>query len=152
MFFMSKILHTGNIIIFGFILAALSMLFLVYKSTQVHFDMSTEGDYYAKEKEFNGQLVAQRNAIALGDDFIIDVRADSVHVHIPATLSQNINHGTITFYSYANSTNDKVFKMTPKADGHYAFAKKDVMVGYNYNVKVAFNSQGKSYYKESKAN
>lgn len=145
---MTKLMHSGNLIIIGFIIAACSMGLLAYKATRVKFDMSTEGDYYAKEISFNRQLEASKAASMLGSGFTITNNSSNVSVSISPELSNKITHGEVQFYCYSNSQMDTAAPLYANRTGQYAFYKATYMKGHNYKVKVKFTAGGKDYYKE----
>lgn len=144
----SKIFHTGNIIIAAFVIAALSMIYLAYLTTTVHFDLAVEGDYYAKEVELNDRNKARKMSLTLGKDFEVKEDATNVHLSLPPRISNNIQNGKVEFYCYSDSKNDKLGALESTADGHYTFAKSEYMPGKNYNIIVSFEANGNSYYKE----
>lgn len=147
---MSKIFHTGNIIITGFVICALGMLFLAYKTTQVHFDLSTTEDPYSKEVEFNQKLLAQKNIQALGNTFSMKPDSVAVTIQIPSDISRKITEGTVEFYCYSNSKLDKTTAITSSQDGTYTFKRSEFMTGNNYNIKISFTAGGVEYYNEMK--
>lgn len=142
--------HPGNLIILGFIIMALAMLTLVYKSTQVKFDLAVEGDYYKEEVAFNDQIVAQQNALDYGKELDFIPAGSKLTLHVPTELSSKIENGTITFYCLANSKLDKTMPLASNNDGLYLFDRKAVASGHNYIVKVKFIANGTPYYKEFK--
>ena len=90
--------NPGNVIISGFVFFALAMLFLVWKSMQVKFDMAVEGDYYQKEQSYNHQLEAQKNGEDLGVAFNFKTDGNKLTLHIPENLSNSLENGTVEFY------------------------------------------------------
>lgn len=147
---MNKIFHAGNVIIVGFITCALAMIYLAYKTTTVHYDMSVEGDYYTMETSMNKRHAAQRNAINIGKDFRIYQSTDSIYISLPPRISNQVAKGQVEFYCYSNSKEDAIATFASNPSGIYAFGKNTYMKGNNYNVKVSFEVDGQAYYKEAK--
>ena len=142
--------HPGNLIILGFITMALAMLTLVYKSTQVKFDLAVEGDYYKEEVAFNDQVVAQQNALAYGKELDFIPTGNKLTLRLPTELSSSLDKGTITFYCLPDSKLDKSIPLASNTDGIYLFDRKAVASGHNYIVKLKFTAKGTPYYKEFK--
>jgi len=145
---MSKIFHAGNLIIAGFVIAALSMLALVYKTSKVDFDLSTQEDPYSKEIEFNQQLIAQKNSVSLGENFKIEADSDKITVILPQNVSQQIKKGRIEFYCYSNSQMDTTVQLVSNTTGIYNFNRDLYMKGKNYKVKVWVETPDDEFYKE----
>jgi hypothetical protein len=145
---MSKLLHSGNLIIAGFILAAVSMLYLAYLTTTVHFDLSTQGDYYTAETQVNDEIKAKKQSSLLGNDFLVKENEDGIIISLPPRISSKIQSGKVDFYCYSDSKNDKQAILEANAEGIFSFAKNEYMPGHNYNVKISFVADGIDYYKE----
>lgn len=147
---MKLLQNTGNIIILGFIITALSMIGLALKATQVKFDMATMGDYYQEEVLFNEQLLAKQAANELGNDFNFNVEGNKLTLKLPNYISKAITKGKVQFYCLSNSINDSQQGLDASSDGIYIFDKSKVAKGNNYIVKVSFSANGKDFYKEFK--
>ncbi|HRP90598.1 MAG TPA: FixH family protein [Edaphocola sp.] len=142
--------NPGNVIISGFVFFALAMLFLVWKSMQVKFDMAVEGDYYQKEQSYNHQLEAQKNGEDLGVAFNFKTDGNKLTLHIPENLSNSLENGTVEFYCLSDSKNDTKQLIQKQPSGTFIFDRSTVAPGKNYIVKVLFSISGKDYYKEFK--
>lgn len=147
---MFKNSHSGNIIIAGFICAVIALSFLIYKTTQVSFDVSVKGDYYNKEKNYNQQISAQKAGIALGNQFSITENNEDVIVKLPPHISQTLQNGQVLFFCYTNSGLDVTAPLPAGNDGIYLFNKEKYMKGKNYKVVVTFTANNTAYYKEAR--
>lgn len=142
--------HPGNLIIVGFVIFAVWMVYFSWKTSQVKFEMAVEGDYYQLEKDFNKRLEAEKRAKDLGLDLNFKGSGNKVTLNIPADVSSNIDAGTIEFLCLADSKSDTRQKLGSSNSGTYLFERSVVAPGHNYIVKVSFSSSGKDYYKEFK--
>lgn len=140
--------NTGNLIILGFITAAVGMLFLAYKASTIKFDMVVKGDYYQLEVNYNDFLLAKNNGRQIGDDFNFKVNGDQLILNIPDEMSQNLTEGFIEFYCVSNSEHDYIQKLNEKSNGTYLFNRSEIAKGQNYLVKVSFKVDEKEFYKE----
>lgn len=140
--------NTGNVLILGFIACAMAMLFLVYKSMNVRFDMAADGDYYYAELKFDDLLKAKHHADLLGDALKFDHSQEKMVLMIPEEISQKIQEGNIQFYCVSDQTKDTQQTLQRNESGNYFFNRKVVAPGKNYRVKLSFKAEGKEYYKE----
>lgn len=142
--------HPGNLIILGFVLFAVWMVYFSWKTSQVKFEMAVEGDYYQLEKDFDKRLVAEKRAAALGTNFNFKKDGNKLMLNMPVTVSSNLDAGTIEFFCLSDSKFDTRQSLTKNDNGTYFYERSVVAPGHNYIVKVSFNSEGKDYYKEFK--
>lgn len=147
---MKALRHPGNLIIIGFVLAALTLLGLVFASFRIEYDMAVEGDYYQLEHDFNNQLAAERSGYALGKEFNFMAQDNKLTLSIPRNLSAQLDKGKVVFYCLSNSKEDTEHRLVKNADGTYLFDRSTVAPGHNYIVKVSFTAGGKDYYREFK--
>lgn len=140
--------NTGNLLILGFVGCALAMLFLVYKSVNVHFDLAADGDYYYKELQFDDLLIAKHNADLLEGQFKFNHSQPKLVLSIPDSLSSHLEEGTIHFYCVSDSKNDTHQVIQKNETGEYYFNRATVAPGKNYVVKLSFKADNKEYYKE----
>lgn len=140
--------HPGNLIITGFIIFAVWMIYFSWKTSQVKFEMAVEGDYYQLEKDYNKKIEAKQNAESLGNAFNFKKDGNKLTLNIPAELSPNLSTGSVEFFCLSDSKFDTRQKLTKNKDGIYVFDRTIVAPGHNYIVKVSFNSYNKNYYKE----
>ncbi|MCO5268057.1 MAG: FixH family protein [Brumimicrobium sp.] len=140
--------NTGNLLILGFVLAALGMIYMAYVATTVKYEMAVEGDYYQEETKFNNVLEAKKNASYFGDDFRIEEKDSKVIIIIPALISESIEEGSVQFYCVSDKSKDSRRKLSQNDTGIYQFNRQEVASGHNYLVRVSFKSFNKEYYKE----
>lgn len=133
----------GTGIAITIIVAASMMIFLVYKSTQVTFDMA-EKDYYAEELKFDGKMKASANAEHLSSTITINETEDFLVVQFPAEcIGQQLN-GTLVLYRPSAENHDVHLPLTPDAAGKIIITKKNLLKGL-YELKANWEMNGKSY-------
>ena len=143
---MSKLNHSGNLILAGFGMAILLMSFLVYKSLQQNFELVTD-NYYEKEVLFQGQLNAAENAKPYDSLFAIKKNGDAITLSLPTQLASNLINGSVYFYCPSNRNEDRTFPLDNTANGQYNYNTTDWQkVGYK--ARVSFKSNGTDYFKE----
>lgn len=140
--------HPGNLIILGFIVFAVWMVYFSWKTSQVKFELAVEGDYYELEKDFDKRLAAENLAHQLGNTLNFKKDGDKLTLNIPSAISSIMDNGNIEFFCLSDSKSDTRQKLEKNEDGTYVFNRSVVAPGNNYIVKVFFSSSGKDYYKE----
>ncbi len=133
----------GTGIALAIIASASAMLFLVYKSTQVTFDMS-EKDYYASELQFDKTFIAEKNAQALSQPVSIQQNADSVLIHFPLECSGKIQDGSIYMYRPSSEKQDISIPFQLKDSPVVYISKKQFIKGL-YVMKATWEMNGKQY-------
>lgn len=142
--------HPGNLIIVGFVLFAVWMVYFSWKTSQVKFEMAVDGDYYQLEKDYDKKIEAESLANQFGNQFSFKKNGNKLTVQIPSELSSNLENGIIEFFCLSDSKSDTRQKLQKNSDGIYVFNRETVAPGHNYIVKISLNSSGKNYYKEFK--
>lgn len=84
---------------------ALGMLFLVYKSTQVNFDM-VDKDYYAAEMQFDKKKSAQANTLSLSGSITIEQQENFLIIQFPPECIQQDIEGSLIIYRPSNGKMD----------------------------------------------
>lgn len=142
--------HPGNLIIIGFVLFAVWMVYFSWKTSQVKFEMAVEGDYYQLEKDFDKRLDAERNAEKLGKQLEFRKDGSKLTLILPASVSSKMDRGAIEFFCLSDSKSDSRQLLQRNTDGNYVYDRSEVAPGHNYIVKVSFSAAGKDYYREFK--
>lgn len=95
----------GTGIAIAIIAGALGMLFLVYKSSQVHFDM-VEQDYYSQEVKFDQKKAARQNLAALSSDITIRQQDDYLVIQFPQECIAQELEGSLVLYRPSDQARD----------------------------------------------
>lgn len=131
------------------ITGALGMIFLVYKSMQVNFDL-VERDYYAAELTFDHKKMAQQNAKALSAEIDIVQQSNYLIIRFPKEcIGQDIN-GSLLLYRPSDQAKDieMAFELDDQGivmlesskliRGKYILKGNWQMNGSEYNVEKSF--------------
>lgn len=133
----------GTGIAIAIIVSALAMIFLVYKSTQVTFDMS-EKDYYAAELQFEKTLIAEKNAQSLSQPVNIQQNADALIIHFPLECAGKVQNGSIYMYRPSSEKKDISIPFQLK-DSSVVYISKNQFIKGMYVMKATWEMNGKQY-------
>lgn len=125
------------------------IIFLVYRSTQVNFDLVTK-DYYSEELKFQQLIDAGKNQSALSAPVALSLQGKEVHLRFPAEFSNMQVKGTVQFFSMVNAEWDKTVAFDTKDSP--VVISVDGMQPATYTVKLKWSEGSKSYYQESDLN
>lgn len=139
----------GTGIAIAIITGALAMLFLVFKSTQVNFDM-VEKDYYTAELQFDKKKAAQQNTRSLSAPIDIAQEGNYVIIQFPKECIGHDMEGNLLLYRPSNQKMDIEVPLSLDKDGivmiensklnsgKYILKGDWVMNDISYNVEESF--------------
>ncbi|MBS1730033.1 MAG: FixH family protein [Bacteroidetes bacterium] len=133
----------GTGILIAIIISVAAMSFLVYKSTQVTYEMS-EKDYYAAELQFDKTLMAERNANALSKRVTIQQKNDYITILFPAECKEKTSDGTILMYRPSSEKEDIAIPFELKDTAEINISKNEFIKGI-YIMKASWKMNGKPY-------
>ncbi len=133
----------GTGIAIAIIVSVAAMSFLVYKSTQVTYDMS-EKDYYAAELQYDETVNAEKNANALSQHLNIQQNEDFLTIHFPAECMGKTEHGLIYMYRPSSEKQDITIPFQLKDLPEIYISKKQFIKGL-YVMKASWEMNGKQY-------
>lgn len=139
----------GTGIAITIIVGALGMLFLVYKSSQVNFDM-VEKDYYNAELQFDKKKAAQQNTKALSATVDIAQHGDYLIIQFPQECIGIEMDGNLLLYRPSNQKLDVEVPLSLDKDGIVMIENSKLLAGKyilkgdwimnetSYNVEESF--------------
>ena len=127
----------GTGIAITIIVSASLMIFLVYKSMGVHFDLS-EDDYYAME------MIATTNARSLSDSITINETEDYLVIRFPQECINTEIKGTLVLFRPSEGKLDVNLPFTPDANGLITVDKNKLTKG-RYELKADWEMNQISY-------
>lgn len=136
----------GTGIAIAIIIAASAMIFLVYKSMQVNFEMA-EKDYYSAELKFDGKMKAAENAAALSSDIIARQNGEQLIIQFPAECFGQQLQGTAVLYRPSAENKDVMLPLVLNQDGQLLVSKQNLLKGL-YRLKVNWEMNGIAYNSE----
>ncbi len=114
---------------------ALGMIFLVYKSVGVEFDMVVD-DYYEQEINYEKKIKAQKEAKRLSAPLKIIESEDLITVIFPEEcIGQDLQEETLFFYRPSNKIDDVHLPFVLDENGALAVSKEKMIKGL-YRLKA----------------
>ena len=124
----------GTGIAIAIIVSASLMIFLVYKSMNVTFDMA-EKDYYAVELKHNEKMLATKNAQALSAPIDVNETDDLLLIKFPPECIGTEINGTLVLYRPSAENKDVLLPFTPDENGLVLVDKQKLIKG-KYELKA----------------
>ena len=137
----------GTGIAITIIVSASLMIFLVYKSMNVTFDMA-EKDYYAVELKHNDKMLAVKNAQSLSTTIDIRETEDLLLIKFPQECIGTEINGTLVLYRPSAENNDVLLPFTPDKNGIIMVDKEKLIKG-RYELKADWE-MNKTHYNVEK--
>lgn len=137
-------MNWGKGIFISFVVFAVLLAFLVYKTTEVTSEMVTD-NYYEKEVEYNDIYKGKTNVLNLEVNPKVEVKNSNIIIGYPAeSISQDME-GEVYFYSINNVSRDKRYTIKVDSNNQQIFSK-DIFSTGNYNLQLKWVSNGKNYF------
>lgn len=133
----------GTGIAITIIVSASLMIFLVYKSMGVHFDLS-EDDYYAMEMRHEQKMIATTNARALSDSVTVSETEDYLVIQFPKECINTNIKGTLVLFRPSEGKLDVNLPFTPDMNGLITVDKNKLTRG-KYELKADWEMNQISY-------
>jgi len=143
---MKKLMHAGNLILFGFGIMVLFIAGLVYECTQ-NPSVMVSNNYYEQELKYQDLIDARANAQSFNDSLLLIKNQGEVLFKIPKELNGLMQNLKIELYNTSDDKKDKNFVLQKNEEGIYKVNTSTWGSG-NYLLKLHFTSGAKNYYKE----
>ncbi len=141
-------MNWGNRLLMVFIVFALGMGYLVYRSTHTSFDL-VETDYYGTELRYQQEIDASKNANALSKPVSIDQDAGGITIRFPEEMRNKKLEGSILFYCAYNRKSDRTFPVQTDSEGKQIIPSNLLHSGHFF-VKINWAEENNKYYMEKK--
>ena len=138
-------MNWGYKLMLVFIVFALLIGTLVYKSMNVKYELVTK-DYYKDELKYQDRIDAKQESSKLSE-IGIQLYKDSLIIHFPSELDTFLISSDIWFYCKTDETKDKHLKLESPA-GKALSIPISLINKANYQVKVNYKTSKTSYYSE----
>jgi hypothetical protein len=129
-----------------FIVFALGMGYLVYRSTRTDFDL-VETDYYGTELRYQQEIDASKKAHALSEPVSMAQGPQGVTIQFPKDMRNKKLAGTILFYCAYDRKADRTFPVQADSEGIQLIPAKLLPSG-NFFVKINWTEENNKYYME----
>ncbi len=136
-----------TVLYLGFVALILTLVFTCFgHKTELEYK-----DYYVRELKFQEQIDASSNAANLETPIDYQVKGAHILIKIPKELLSSDFAGKIILLKPSDSSKDKTLQLTPDAEGKQIINGSGFTKGA-YKMQIAFNSNGRSYFKENTIN
>jgi hypothetical protein len=136
----------GYKIFIGYSLFVIGILFLVYKASNQNYDLVTE-NYYEAELKYQEVIDQKANVANLSSPPKIQHTINSVSVQLPQEFAGKAVEGEVYLYRASDASKDIRQNFTT-TDGSYTLQMAKELSGM-YQVKLSWQSSGKTFYHES---
>ncbi len=139
-------LNWGHKLTIVFIAFAAFIFFLIYKTTQSHFDLVSK-DYYKDELAYQQVIDGTNLANKLSSGIQVQQQNDQISIQFPQEMKQKKAEGTIFFYCSADSGKDKKINIQLSEEAVQIIPAKDILPG-KYVLKINWKTDNQNYYNE----
>lgn len=143
-------LNWGHKLTIAFIAFAGFIFFMVYKTTQSHFDLVSK-DYYKDELAYQQVIDGTNLANQLSSGIAIKQENGELNIQFPQEMKQKKATGTIFFYCSADSRRDKKFEIQLTEEASQKIEARSILPG-QYLVKINWQTDNQNYYNEQTVN
>jgi len=138
-------MNWGNKLILVFILFAVLMSVLVYKSVNTRYDLVSK-DYYKDELRYQDKIDGMANAANVSD-VTVSQDSNNVIVDFPKELNGYKTEGEAWFYCATDDVKDKKIALQVDANGRQTFPKNQLSKT-NYLLKLSWKIGNSNYFAE----
>lgn len=146
---MNKLTHPGNLILAGLAGMILFMIYMVSQCLNQSIPLVND-NYYQKELNYQQEIDAKQNAMALGKKIKIEKEAGTLKVFLPAVLIENFKDGEINFYCPSDKSLDKKIAIQKQVNPMIIYVSSWKRVGYI--GKIDIQAGDKKYFQEVEIN
>ena len=114
----------------------------MFTDDQYQYDLVVE-EYYKQEIGFQDELDAEKNAIELTENVVIEQTETGVMIDFPENEASSHINGIVTFYRPSNKNLD--FTKTIILEGQKMFVPKNEIAAGRWNISVKWDQNGKTY-------
>lgn len=139
-------LNWGHKLTIVFIAFAGFIFFLVYKTTQSHFDLVSK-DYYKDELAYQQVIDGTNNANKLSSNIQILQQNEQISIQFPQEMKQKKVTGTVYFYCSSDSKKDWKTDISLNEDAVQFISRKSIIPA-NYIVKISWQTDNRNYFNE----
>lgn len=122
------------------------MLYLVFQTTGVDFELVTP-DYYSAELAFQEQIDKKENTAGEDRDVTIYIESDGVALQLSHYDAEKDFSGTVSFFRASDSKLDRDFEWSMNSRGMMFLDKSNFERG-QYIFKADWKEDGKAFYLE----
>jgi hypothetical protein len=140
-------MNWGYKILFVYLAFVAGILFLVYKASNVSFDL-VEENYYEQELKFQNRIDDQQRVYQLSDTIAVSKREDALQIHFPKDFLNQEKTGEAYLYFPADAAKDYRYKFSQT--GEMVSVPVTAVQKGQYYLKLSWKVSNQSYYYEQK--
>lgn len=140
---MKKAIHPGTVVLIGFGVMILFMIYLVYRCNQNPVVMVSK-NYYDQEIVYQEQIDARNNMTSTGQKVRVERLGDQFSFQVPEQINNELTTMDISFHHTADEKLDIQYHPSQQADGNYLLPIDKKMRG-DYRVEVKMKGRDKNY-------
>jgi hypothetical protein len=114
----------------------------MFTEDQYQYDLVVE-EYYKKEIGFQDELNAEKNAIDLSENVVIEQTESGIIIDFPGNEASSAIDGVVTFYRPSNKNLD--FTKPVILENQKMFIPKNEIAAGRWNISVKWDQNGKTY-------
>ena len=114
----------------------------MFTEDQYQYDLVVE-EYYKKEIGFQDELNAEKNAIDLSENVVIEQTESGIIIDFPGNEASSAIDGVVTFYRPSNKNLD--FTKPVILEDQKMFIPKNEIAAGRWNISVRWDQNGKTY-------
>jgi len=114
----------------------------MFTEDQYQYDLVVE-EYYKQEIGFQDELNAEKNAIELAENVVIEQTETGVMIDFQGNEASSDIDGVVTFYRPSNKNLD--FTKTVILEDQKMFIPKNEIASGRWNISVKWDQNGKTY-------
>jgi len=114
----------------------------MFTEDQYQYDLVVE-EYYKQEIGFQDELDAEKNAIELAENVVIEKTETGVMIDFPENEAFSNIDGVVTFYRPSNKNLD--FTKPVILENQKMFIPKNEIAAGRWNISVKWDQNGKTY-------
>lgn len=142
-------MNWGKKIAVAYSLFVVFMILLVVACVKQNDIFLVSDDYYKQEIEYQGRIDNIANAMDLAKPVTVELNDETKTLRIDLTKESVGSEGKVTFFRPSNPELDREFPVKLSATGIQEFPTKSLAKGL-WLIKVQWEKEGKSFYKEQK--
>lgn len=137
-------INWGHKVMFGFVVFAAMISYLVYRSVHTRYDLVTN-EYYRDELQYQQIIDGSNEASRLSGTVAVVQSGNNIMLSFPDEMKQTAVTGSILFYCANDARKDKRLQLQLNTDGVQYLDRKQLISG-KYTVKIRWQANGKQYY------
>lgn len=135
--------HKIALVIGLFVVAMMTMVVIAFRQTNEMIDQN----YYDKELKYQTFIDAGQRLSSVSTDRLVVIDSSGLYIKVPVSLATTFQDGTIEMLKVDDKSKDQNISFEVDNTGKFYLDKNKLVKG-RYLLRIFWQSDGKSYYKE----